>query len=444
MIQAIKFILVLTLLLIPALWLAFHPGLLVIEWLGWRVESDLAVLILLLFLLMVLGRLLAGVVALVLARPKAWWQNWRARRGEAQAAFGIGLLLAEAGDVRGLQHAAKQTALLEDGKIKARLLEAIYAELTEQRDEAKNLYQSVTSDRILAQTAYHGLARLALAMGEKEQAVLAAEQGLALANQAPWANRMLLSLYEERHDWAALRLLLERRKNFPGLTPQALQRKRVIALLGAADEQRQLGNYKLALALASRGLARQRDFVPAIIMVTRLMIAERDYRGAERLIEKLWHKTRHAEIAAIYRAAAPNATALEHVRRFAALERRAPRDGETDLVMATICIEASLWGEARRYAERASSMGSQYRRRAEKIIQHVAQEIHSENQRPDGNGGRTKPRPSDSTRLYDRAPPDRLSAPDAWRCQACLSTASEWTSYCHQCGAVDALHWIEQ
>ena len=438
MIQAIFFLFFLAVLLIPALWLAFHPGLLVIEWLGWRVESDLATLTLLLFLILILIRLLTGIFSLVMARPRGWWRHWRESRGEAVAAFGYGLLSAEAGDIRGVQRAAKQTATLEGGKMRARLLDALAAELTEQREEAITLYQSVTSDKILAQTAYHGLARIALAMGEKEQALVAAENGLALAFNAPWANRILLSLYEERHDWMALRRLLEQRKSVPGLTPQALQRKRVIALLGAADEQRQAGQYNLALALASRALARQRDFVPAIILVARLMIAERDYRGAERLIEKLWSKTRHPEIAAVYRAAAPNATALEQVRRFSALERRAPHDGETDLVMAAICQEASLWGEARRYASRAASMGVHYRRRAEIILKQLESDALYEAKR--GEGGAFRQAQRSQTSFSSETMED---SPKRWLCHSCHAATREWHSFCSQCGTVDSLHWVD-
>ena len=97
MIQAILFLLLLAVLLIPALWLAFHPGLLVIEWLGWRVESDLATLTLLLFLIFILIRLLMGIFSLVMARPRGWWRRWREVAGRGRGRLWLWLIIGRSG-----------------------------------------------------------------------------------------------------------------------------------------------------------------------------------------------------------------------------------------------------------------------------------------------------------------------------------------------------------
>ena len=305
------------------------------------------------------------------------------------------------------------------------LLSARRAEILQNHGEARSLYEVVALDSRLCLLARHGLARIALAEMQPKLALAQAEAARQIAPNAEWANRMIVELYEQNHDWVKLQALYEQQSSLPGIPAKVLKRKRAIVLLALMQRAEAEGKGEEAMNYAKAAVELKRNFVPAITALARLMIADGNLKGAEKLIEKHWHDAQHPEIASLYRATAPESSELTQVMRFRALEKRAPESPETDFALGIVSRTASLWGEARRYWRRAVERDPAYQARVYSALADL--EIAEHDDHSTAETWLKKSREAGSLPL--------------WRCHHCLQIAEFWSPACLHCGAVDRIEW---
>jgi HemY protein len=145
------------------------------------------------------------------------------------------------------------------------------------------------------------------------------------------------------------------------------------------------------------------------------------------VVERSWPRTPSAELAALYRRAAPEAKPLEQVKRFTRLAALKPGHRESLLALAEANLEAELWGEVRRHLSQLVTLDGEDPPRAQ-VCRLMARLEEAE--RKDTAAAR---------RWLERAaaaPPD-----PAWVCQACGAVATRWSANCGACESFDSLDW---
>ncbi len=329
-------------------WLAEHPGVVSIEWLGWRIESMPAAL--------ALGIVAAGAFAvwlvlrilrMILATPGAardYFRLRRRRKGLDELTGGMMALLA--GDAAAARKAARNAARLAPGEAAARLLEARAAqELGDDRAAGSILKEMLDDDRTRA-AALHGLYEQARRAGDAAAASAWAERAYAAHPALPWAARAVLAAAAAREDWPAVRALLDRQRRDGLISKQEARRKQAVALTAEALRMEEK-DPAAAAEMAVRAHKLDPALIPAATTAGGILASTGAMRRAAKILEKTWKLAPHPDIAEIYahlRAGDSPADRLKRVRR---LLRVSAGGEEGAVALARAAIEAREWETAR-------------------------------------------------------------------------------------------------
>jgi HemY protein len=404
-----------------AVWLAESPGAVVINWHGWRLETNVALLLL---LVLALTAALYGLLRfwrLLLAGPRGWRRRRQQKAREAAlSALTDGLVAVAAGDGAAAKAAARKTFAHLGNRQLALLLTAQAALLEEEEDEARRSFEAMLD---LPQTAFlghKGLAAADLKEGRTGNALSHVRKALALKPKSRWALGAMVELSARTGDWRALSDSLEPAARV--LPPEDISRYRQLAVVGAAQQALEQGDTETAALAADTALRQQPGDVAALLVRARTWLALHKPAKALSLIEKHWAEAAHPELGRVYQQALADLPPLQAASRGEALVKAAPDRAEGHLVAASLALTAGLWGEARRHL-RAAEADPARRRRTYGLFAELEEAEHRDIGKADG------------WRVKALAEP---SVPD-WRCTACGTAADRWAPACPQCHAPGTL-----
>ncbi len=337
-----------------------NPGRATIEFLGWRADMPVGVLVL---AIVVLAGLLAygGRLRRAIAHLPGRYRRYRDRSRQAKGyrALTQGLVAAAAGDANEASRQARRAqALIEDPAL-TRLLAAQAAQLNGEDDAATRYFESMTEDAETAFLGVRGLMTQALKAGDKARALELAERADRLRPNTPWVLRELLALQVEAgRDEDAL-ATLDRAQKAKAIPAEEAERRRGRLLLETARQKRREGHPRAALKTAERALKADGASVEAVRLAATLMRDEGRAKRALKLVEESWEKAPDPALADLYRELAPAGTsALEQVKRFESLLARNREHPESHLALAETALDAQLWGTARHHLEIAAGHGT--------------------------------------------------------------------------------------
>ena len=471
------------LLIAAAVWLVNNPGLVSVEWLGWRIDSTVSVAVLLVAILLGVLVLLDRLLRALLGAPR-WWRRRRAarraRRAEAFLTQGFAAVVAGDGAKAG-RFADRAQALAGDETLPL-LLRAQAAEAA--GDDAEPIWRRLIdnadgdADRLLL--GLHGLAEAARRRGDHAGALAFVARAQTVSAESPWALRARHDLDIRTGNWTDADASLKAMARARLIDGDDLRRRGTLVALGRALTAARDGLPDDAAAHARRAWKTDPRFLPAAIISARMDLAIGKASRAAQTVEAAWAACAHPDLAACYAAAAPPRTdALTQVKRFQLLLEIAPNAAESHLALADAALAARLWGQARQHYERADQLDPAARRRAYRGLAAVAaSEPPIETARlvdssqpfaalsaPEdsdaaestamvlapspvappaplgGANAATQPRRRDWARLAQQLS-DPAYAPDrGWHCEACGAPAAEWTPVCAACGKIDAVDW---
>jgi HemY protein len=428
MLRVLLFCLELAVLIGLAYWLAGHPGAVSIEWLGYRLETSVGILALVV-------ALVAAVVALVyrfwrflLRAPRDLSQRVRAgRRRRGYQALTQGMVAVAAGEREEAARWARKADRLLDEPPLTMLLSAQAAQLTGDEAAARRYFTMMLDDKETEFLGLRGLLTQALRAGEEARALELVRRAHALRPRTPWVLQSLFDLSERRGELEAAERALQDALRAKALPKPEAERKRAVVLLErarAARRERAAG----ALDLARQAHRLAPELIPASALLAELLIEAGEGRRAAKVLEEAWAKGPHPELAELYLRARPSADGIERLKALGKLVERDPAHPESHLARARAALEARLWGEARRHLKSAAGPGGLEGRPREAVCRLMAELEESE--RADAEAARTW------LRRAAGAPRD----PD-WVCAACGATAPAWSARCGKCKAFDALAW---
>lgn len=332
--------------------LAGNPGTVTLEWLGYRVDSSVAILI-------VAVAVVAAVVALayrlwwsILKAPRAWLLSRRsARRARGYEALSRGLVAVAAGDADAARRQARRAEALVNDRPLTLLLSAQTAQLEGDEKSATELFTAMVERHDTEFLGVRGLLTQAIKREDWDEALKLARRAHRLKPKSEWVAETLYDLQKRAGAWAEAEETL-----------RDTEKKKLISGVDAKRERAEL-HLKLstdtkgpdAVAWARKALKADPSFVKAAVRLAELLTEMGRHRRAAGVIEDMWSRNPDPDLAEAYFEARRVDDAKQKVLAAQRLARQSPKHLESRLLVATAALDASQWAVARAQLEPVAS-----------------------------------------------------------------------------------------
>lgn len=410
-----------------AVWLAERPGVVSLDWQGWRIETSVGVLALSVFLFAVAVAAIYAAWRWVRRRPQEWSVRRRLSRQEAGLkALSDGLVAIASGDPdNARKHTRRAGALLDHAPVTL-LLEAQTAQISGDNAAARETFERMMQNAETEFLGLRGLITEALRDGDDTRALAYARRAYALKPRTPWVVDSLVSLLSRAGEWREAQRLIEESQKSRRSSDARGQRQQAALLTERARAARAGGAAADAYAQARKANDLDPALVPASALLARLVADDGRARRARKLVEKSWSQAPHPDLRDVYlELLGPEAAPLDRYKAVEKLVRPIPDHAESRLALARAALDAGLWGEARRQLEALQAeapTADVYRLRAR-----LADEDSEDESTP-----------AAWLELAANAEADR-----AWVCGECGTVADDWSAVCGHCGAFANLGWTQ-
>lgn len=410
--------------MLGAVWLAERPGTLTAEWQGWRLDTNVGVVAIAVVALILLGVALWLLYRWIAGAPGALLEGWgesRRRRGYRELTQGLAAVAAGDG-AEAQKHARKAEQLLAEPALTL-LLSAQAAQLTGDRDGAKQAFDAMLGDEQMAFLGLRGLIGQALRDGDQATALAHAERAFTLRPQTPWVVHSLFDMQAQAGQWKAAQATLEagmRRKVIGADKGRTLK---ALLEVERSREVEQAGGTSDALALAREAFSLAPERIAVAARLAELQLKAGEAKKAMKTLERGWAVAPHPDLVGLYLKASGESEPLKRVGIVRRLVAQNPHDIESHLALAQASLDAGLWGEARRHLETAGGTSPPVR---------VCRLMAEVEERADAGAAKVH----DWLARAAAAPADR-----SWSCTACGAHHEAWRSVCGSCGAFGTLQW---
>ena len=407
-----------------AVWFADHPGKVAVVWFNYHIETSVGVLAVAIIVGFAVILMLLQIWSGFLRAPGAFLSRRSLRRREAGfQALSLGLAAVAAGDAEQAGVLAKKAdKLLSDPRL-TRLLSAQAAALNGDEDAAEKYFEALRNDAETSYLGLTGLLRLALDQNDSQVALALATEA---RNLRPDSALAIQTVFEQearaRNWWPAQQALYDGVRRRIIAEPIGRRHRSALLLERARQAQRD-GNIPEALTLTANALEAVPDFVPAACLQATLLAATNKTKKAAGVIEALWPRMPHPDLAAAYRQLMASETPLVQVQRVQKLVARAPEAIESRLAIAEAALAADLWGAARTQLEAIDS--AQCSVRACRLQADLEEAEHGD---------------AAAAQRWLRAA-QQAPADPAWHCLGCGAVQPTWQAICGNCGSFNEITW---
>ncbi|MBW7851833.1 MAG: heme biosynthesis protein HemY [Rhodospirillales bacterium] len=426
MLRLLIYLVTLAILIAAAVWLADRPGAVAVDWLGWRIETSVPVLLIGLFLVVVLFSAVIRFWRLVVGLPGRLAERRREkRRRQGYLALTDGLAAVAAGDAgRARKNARRADGLLNDPPLTL-LLSAQAAQLSGDADAAKNHFARLVERPETEFLGLRGLLTQALRAGDQAAALDYARRAHAVNPDAGWLTATLFDLQARAGLWGEAAQTLRdaaKRHVFP---PEDAARKRAIVAYERAGQAQAAGDRREALRQARQAHEADPAFPAAAVRLAELLMAEGKERKAATALADTWRVAPHPDVMAAHLGLSPADDALRRLQRAEKLAAANPDHPESHLAVGEQALRAKLWGQARAHLTAAAEA-----RPTARVYRLLAEVEEAE-------GG-------DAAAVRDWLAKAAAAAPDPiWLCRQCGGVAPRWSSLCPTCHALDGIAWSD-
>jgi HemY protein len=433
-------------LLFVALYFAYNPGGVTLNWLGYRVDMHIGAALFLVALAFLILQFLAWLFGAILRTPQTFSMarsNYRKNKG--YRALTRGLTAVAAGDPTEARRQAKIAHDLLGEPPLTLLLAAQAAQLAGDETSAERYFDRLTESPETALLGLRGLTTGALKRGDEAAALSYAEKASTVAPQAAWAAETAHNLQVKSGKIEAALHSLGQLSRAGGMAPKPAQRRRAALL---TEQARRIlasegGDAATAVALAREAVKLTRDnpgaFVPARLILCRALLRQGKAREAAKLIEQVWDDAPHATLGRLYLEAVGGDTPLDRAQRVQKLVKQNPDHAESHRIAADAALTARVWGEARKHLERLVELERAGVNDAGGISADTCRRMARLEAGEHGAGS------SGERQWLDMAADARGGAD--WVCESCGTLgaggpeAAGWQLCCPRCDAIDSLAW---
>ena len=247
-----------------AFWLAMRPGAVSIEWLGYRLDTSVGILILAVAGLAVVAALLYRFWRFLLHAPRDLAQRVRAgKRQRGYQALTQGMVAVAAGEREEAARWARKADTLLDEPPLTMLLSAQAAQLSGDEAAARRYFTAMLDNEETRFLGLRGLLTQALREGDETRALDLARQAHALRPRTPWVLHSLFDLSQRCGDLETAERALKESVRAKALPRPEAERKHAVLLLERALAARHEG------AARREGAARHEEGAGAALDLAR-------------------------------------------------------------------------------------------------------------------------------------------------------------------------------
>jgi len=320
-----------------ALAMAGDPGRASLTWLGWRIDTSAAAVVVLIGLLALLAVTMWRIVLWISEAPR---RSARARietrRRQASEVLTRGFLSVAAGEGAEARRCAQKAAdLADDSPALVRVLAALAAEAAGDAAAAQAAYTAMLGFPEMRLAGHRGLMQLAAAQGDREGALKHAQDAYNLARTARWAWRVLFEARLEQGEWAEALDLVEGALTRKIVTPAVAERARAALLAASAASLENSADPKVrdqAADYAVRAAKSSPGFAPGAVLAGRLLADAGKLGKAEDLMLQAWEAAPHPALWLGYRDLRTDETPRERAQRLQRLIDRNPNHRESRIL----------------------------------------------------------------------------------------------------------------
>lgn len=338
MIRLVGYVAVLTVLVAGAVWFASDPGAVVVMWRGWRLDTSVGILLLLVAALVVAALAVVKVISLIRGTTRAFATARRERRVKR----GLEAL----GDGPRARKLAKDAVALLDDNPATRVLSSQAAATSTDGAAARAAATQLLERNETELAGLRELALRAVSEGDVEGALDFARRALSRKDTPRWALDVVLDVEVARSRWAEALDALEG-KAARALYPAEAQRKLRARLLARLADQRLHQGDSAGAADAARKAIEFGAGSYTVGVLARALAAHGKAKKAAAEIEKAWPKHAGPDLLVPYRLLVPGEAPLAFAKRVEKLVADAADHAESRLALAEASIGAELWGQAR-------------------------------------------------------------------------------------------------
>lgn len=434
----------LALLVGSALYFAYNPGAITLQWLGYRLDMHVGAAVFLIVVVYLLLQFLWWLASLIWQSPRSFsLARSNSRKAKGYRALTRGMTAVAAGDAGEARRQAKIAHDLLGEPPLTLLLAAQAAQLAGDEGSAERYFAHLTQAPETALLGLRGLTTGALKRGDEDAALTHAEKAMAVAPQAAWAAETAHRLQVKSGKLDLAKDSLNHLTRAGGMGPKQAQRRRAALLTEQArrilSEPSDAHETGRAVALSREAVKLAGDLVPARLALGRALLRQGKAREAARLIEQVWDDQPHAALGRFFLETVGGDSPLDRAQRVQKLVKQNPDHADSHRIAADAALSAKLWGEARRHLERLLEL-----ERAEAGATHepTADTCRRMARLEAGEHG---PGSSGERRWLDAAARARANAD--WICATCGTPGAGgpetagWQLSCPHCDAIDSLVW---
>ncbi len=341
---------------LAAAWLSNNPGTLHIEWIGYSVQTSVAVVIGVVAVLYAVFYVFLAKPLLVLTQKIAFWTgaDKRAhkiaksevnREIDRYTLLGDGLTALAAGDVAAAQKTAKRLEKsFADEPFKIKVFQAQLAEAKGNTAEALRLFDELSADDATRLLGTRGKIRLLRLTGSMAKATELCAGLLSMKNPPAWVLSEAFELQIHEKQWSQAIATLEKAYKqdlFDKLTAKRLKASVLLEqAAGAADAAE-----RERLIRAAHDT--DETFVRAAVQTAELDVAAGEPKKARRLLQKVWKLSPSWAVYEVYLTLTAQESPIEAVKDVEELIAGNPKAVINDLVLADCSLKARLWGQAK-------------------------------------------------------------------------------------------------
>lgn len=426
MIRAFWFLLLLALLSIGAAVVADNPGVVFLEWLGYKVDTSIGVLFAGVLLVSVSLAIIFRVWFIFRSAPRRLGKarrDWRRERG--YKALTQGMVAVAAGDAQEARRQARKAENLLAEPPLTMLLSAQAAQLSGDEKAASKFFERMAARKDTKYLGIHGMLNQAIQEGDKDVALELAEQANELNPKTDNVSKTLFELQVQSGNWEEAEDTVRKAVKDKHLDSDSGRRRRAVILYQRSIEAEGDGKLSDALSFARKANNLIPGFVPAAVRTSRLLQGAGKRRKAASVIEEIWVANPHPQLADVMEELSSGAGAQEKMRNVEKLATYNKDHAESHLAIAKSALAAEMWQEAREHLEAVANSTDIPSAR---VCRYMAELEEGEN--------------SDVVTSREWLKKAAVAEPDsAWNCSHCGQVMADWEPVCNHCESFDSLEW---
>jgi HemY protein len=438
MLRAIRFLVVLVVLVVAAVLLAnwggrvsldlpehvFDLGITTFKW-PWsvRIETSVGVLVLVVAVIAVLAALAYRAWGWITRAPSQLTRVMgESRRRRGYKALTQGMVAVAAGDAEEAQRCSRKADTLLNDPPLTLLLSAQSAQLGGDEQAAKRYFEAMLEREETRFLGLRGLLTQALREGDEPAALGYARKAYRLRPTTPWVLTTLADLTERGGDLDGADKAFKEAARHKVLPAAQAGRRRAVVALERSLAARDAGDGAKALKAARAAHRLAPELAPAAALLGELLTAAGHRRQARRALEKAWPAAPHPALIRAYRESLPKSDGIERLKQLDKLVAGAADHPESRLALAEAALDARLWGEARRHL---SDLLAAPGERTCRLMARLEEAEHDDAVAVRGWLLRSAEAAGDPT----------------WLCRSCGATAERWSPRCGVCKDFDSFDW---